>query len=216
MSEIDHRATRRDYVYGKLHREDLAESPTAQLTRWLLDAESSGNFDATAMCLSTASADGRPSARYVLLKHYDERGLCWYTDARSRKGQELAENPWAAITFYWPENDRQVRVSGKIEELPESDAEAYFHQRPLGSRLAAAASEQSHAIESREALEARLEEVRARHPDGDVPRNPAWRGYRLIPDEWEFWQGRESRLHDRFLYLREMETGQWKIQRLMP
>ncbi|MGC9455950.1 MAG: pyridoxamine 5'-phosphate oxidase [Halothiobacillaceae bacterium] len=216
MNEIDHRATRRDYVYGKLQREDLSENPTEQLTRWLLDAESAGNFDATAMCLSTATADGRPSARYVLLKHYDDAGLCWYSDARSRKGQELAENPWAALTFYWPENDRQVRINGSVEELPESMAEQYFKQRPLGSRLAAAASEQSHPIADRAALEQRYQDVQARYPDGDVPRNPAWRGYRLTPESWEFWQGRESRLHDRFLYLREMETGQWRIQRLMP
>jgi len=216
MSEIDHRATRRDFVYGKLNREDLSENPVEQLARWLQEAASRGNFDATAMCLSTATADGRPSARFVLLKHFDEQGLCWYSDSRSRKGQELAENPYAALTFYWPETDRQVRVVGAVKLLPAQDAEAYFNQRPIGSRIAAAASHQSMPIANRKELERRVEAIKARYPEGNVPRNPAWLGYRLVPEEWEFWQGRENRLHDRFLYLREMETKKWKIKRLMP
>jgi len=216
MNEIDHRATRRDYVYGKLNREDLSANPVEQLARWLKEAESRGNFDATAMCLSTATADGRPSARFVLLKHFDEQGLCWYSDSRSRKGQELAENPYAALTFYWPETDRQVRVIGAVKLLPVQDAEAYFNQRPIGSRIAAAASHQSMPIANRKELEQRVEAIKARYPEGNVPRNPAWLGYRLVPEEWEFWQGRENRLHDRFLYLREIETGEWQIKRLMP
>lgn len=212
--EFDHRSTRRDFVFGALRRKDLRPDPAIQLQEWLKAAEAAGNFDATAMCLSTASAQGRPSARYVLLKHLDARGLCFYTDSRSRKGQELAENPFAALTFYWPELDRQVRVTGRVEPLPDADNEAYFNQRPIGSRIAAVASHQSQPIESRAALEARFHEVESRYPAGDVPRNPAWGGYRLIPDEWEFWQGRRSRLHDRFTYTPSSDG--WLIQRLMP
>jgi len=185
------------------------------LARWLQDAEAAGNFDVTAMALATASLTGQPSLRWVLLKHFDARGLCFYTDGRSRKGRELADNPQAALAFYWPENDRQVRVEGRIERLSEADNEAYFNQRPLGSRLAAAASHQSQLLESREDLEACIETLKQQYPAGDVPRNPDWGGYRLLPQVYEFWQGRESRLHDRFTYTRSAADG-WDIQRLMP
>ncbi|ACX96969.1 pyridoxamine 5'-phosphate oxidase [Halothiobacillus neapolitanus] len=214
VGEFDHRATRRDFVFGELHRSDLLADPVLQLEQWLNAAKEAGNFDATAMCLSTATKEGRPSARYVLLKHLDTRGLCFYTDSRSRKGQELAENPFAALTFYWPEMDRQVRVTGRIERLPDADNEAYFNQRPIKSRIAAVASHQSQPIESRAALEERFKAVETEFPEQNVPRNPAWGGYRLMPDEWEFWQGRRSRLHDRFVYTPEGEG--WQVQRLMP
>ncbi len=212
--EIDHRSTRREFLHGELHRHDLLPEPHLLLARWLKDAEAAGNFDVTAMALATATPDGRPSLRWVLLKHFDARGLCFYTDGQSRKGQELAANPRAALAFYWPENDRQVRVEGRIERLPEDDNEAYFRQRPLGSRLAAAASQQSQPIDSRETLEARVAALEQQYPHGDVPRNPHWGGYRLLPEVYEFWQGRASRLHDRFTYTRTAEG--WSIQRLMP
>ncbi|MEW5838545.1 MAG: pyridoxamine 5'-phosphate oxidase [Pseudomonadota bacterium] len=214
MSEIDHRSTRREFLHGELHRADLLPEPHAMLARWLQDAEAAGNFDVTAMALATASLTGQPSLRWVLLKHFDARGLCFYTDGRSRKGRELADNPQASVAFYWPENDRQVRVEGRVERLPEADNEAYFNQRPPGSRLAAAASHQSQPIAARAVLEERLDALRAQYPAGDVPRNPDWGGYRLVPEVYEFWQGRESRLHDRFVYSRSAEG--WDIQRLMP
>lgn len=212
--EYDHRADRRDYLHGELHRRDLAPDPVDQLASWLAAAREAGNFDPTAVCLATASADGWPSARHVLLKHFDARGLCFYTDTRSRKGQDLAANPRAALTFFWSEDDREVRVTGTVERLGDADNEAYFQQRPRGSRLAAITSTQSAPIESREALEARFAEVAARYPEGEVPRNPAWGGYRVVPCEWEFWQGRASRLHDRFVYVRDGDG--WRIDRLMP
>ena len=214
MSEIDHRSTRREFLHGELHRADLLPEPHMMLARWLKDAEAAGNFDVTAMALATASLIGQPSLRWVLLKHFDARGLCFYTDGRSRKGQELADNPQASLAFYWPENDRQVRVEGRVERLPEADNEAYFNQRPLGSRLAAAASHQSQPLASREDLEARIEALKQQFPQGDVPRNPDWGGYRLVPEVYEFWQGRESRLHDRFTYTRTADG--WDIVRLMP
>jgi len=216
-NEYDHRAVRRDFEFGELHREDLNPDPFAQLQNWLDAAAQAGNFDPTAMCLSTTSRDGYPSARYVLLKHFDQRGLCFYTDTRSRKGQELADNPKAALTFYWPELDRQVRVAGVVEPLSAADNEAYFRQRPRKSRISAVASIQSSPIESRKALEDRFAEIEARYAGQDVPRNPAWGGFRVMPAEWEFWQGRRSRLHDRFVYHPQSDSEHpWKITRLMP
>jgi pyridoxamine 5'-phosphate oxidase len=213
--EIDHRSTRREFLHGELHRADLMTQPHEMLARWLKDAEAAGNFDVTAMALATASLTGQPSVRWVLLKHFDARGLCFYTDGRSRKGRELADNPQASLAFYWPENDRQVRIEGRVERLPDADNEAYFKQRLLGSRFSAAVSHQSQPLASREVLEARIVELKQQYPEGDVPRNPDWGGYRLLPEVYEFWQGRVSRLHDRFTYTRTA-TGGWDIQRLMP
>ncbi|OYY73550.1 MAG: pyridoxamine 5'-phosphate oxidase [Gammaproteobacteria bacterium 28-57-27] len=214
LNEIDHRSTRREFLHGELHRADLLPEPHAMLAHWLKDAEAAGNFDVTAMALATASLTGRPSVRWVLLKHFDARGLCFYTDGRSRKGRELADNPQASLAFYWPENDRQVRIEGRVERLPDADNEAYFKQRLLGSRFAAAASHQSQPLASREVLEARIVELKQQYPEGDVPRNPDWGGFRLLPEVYEFWQGRASRLHDRFTYTRT--AAGWEIQRLMP
>jgi pyridoxamine 5'-phosphate oxidase len=167
------------------------------------------------MTLATASADGAPSARIVLLKAFDERGFVFFTDYRSRKGAELEANPRAALVLYWGELDRQVRITGRVGRTSHEDSARYFSSRPLGSRLGAWASHQSRVIPGRAALEADLREVEARFGDGDVPLPEHWGGYRVAPETIEFWQGRESRLHDRIRYSRE-GGGRWRVERLSP
>ncbi|WP_017941770.1 MULTISPECIES: pyridoxamine 5'-phosphate oxidase [unclassified Thioalkalivibrio] len=214
MTTADHRHTRRDYARAELRRSDLRDNPLGLLNDWLEAAREAGNPDPTAMILATADADGQPSARTVLLKHVDAGGLAWYTDSRSRKGQDLNENPRAALLFYWPETERQIRVEGPVSALPGELADEYFHQRPRGSQLAAAASTQSHPVVDRGELEQRVRELEGQYPDGDIPRDPAWIGYRLQPELFEFWQGRPNRLHDRFQYRRVGKD--WEVTRLMP
>ena len=198
-----------------LRRADLAADPLDEFRHWLEAATDSGIEDATAMALATAGEQGAPSVRIVLLKHFDARGYCFYSDYRSRKGAELARNSCASAVFYWRELDRQVRISGHIEKLPAQTSEAYFDSRPEESRLAAAASAQSAPVRDREALELAMAELRARHPGAAPPRPAQWGGYRLCPEEYEFWQGRKGRLHDRFVFVRSGENG-WKVQRLQP
>ncbi|WP_019593259.1 pyridoxamine 5'-phosphate oxidase [Thioalkalivibrio sp. ALM2T] len=214
MSTADHRHTRRDYTRAELRRGDLHQNPLSLLNDWLEAAREAGNPDPTAMILATADADGQPSARTVLLKHVDPEGLAWYTDSRSRKGQDLSENPRAALLFYWPETERQIRVEGPVTALPGDLADTYFHQRPRGSQIAAAASTQSHPVADREELEQRVRSLEQQYPEGDIPRDAAWIGYRLHPELFEFWQGRPNRLHDRFQYHRA--GSDWEITRLMP
>jgi pyridoxamine 5'-phosphate oxidase len=190
------------------HTSSLDPDPLRQFQSWL---EESGGDDRVA--LATASPDGAPSARMVLLKGADERGFVFHTNYESRKGRELAANPRAALLFYWAELGRQVRVEGRVERVTHEESEAYFRTRPRGGQLAAWASAQSEPIESREALEARFAEAAAEH-SGDVPLPPHWGGFRLVPEVYEFWQHRENRLHDRFRYRRE--GGAWLIDRLSP
>ena len=208
-------ATRREYIAPSLHREDLQSDPLMQFSQWMEQALAASPDDATSMTLATASRSGMPSARIVLLKHYDQRGFAWYTDYRSQKGQELAENPQAEIMFYWYGLERQVRIQGQVKKLSQADGEKYFNERPVGSRLSAAASRQSHPIENRDALEQAVEKLEQAYPNGDVPHPAEWGGYVLIPSRFEFWQGRESRLHDRFQYDQDT-NGNWKIERLQP
>ncbi len=216
MSESDHRDARRDYAAHSLSRAQLRDDPLAQFRSWLEAAVAAGLKDATAMTLATCDAAGQPSLRTVLLKHCDADGFCWYSDYRSQKGRELAANPRAALLFYWREFDRQVRINGNVELLDAASADEYFQQRPAGSRFAAATSCQSQPVDSRATLEARITALRSAHPQGDVPRPEQWGGYRLRPQSFEFWQGRENRLHDRFRYTCAAAGERWMIERLQP
>lgn len=206
---------RRDYVFGGLHEGDAADDPTDQFSRWWDEALAAEIPDANAMVLATADADGNPAGRVVLLKGFDERGWVFFTNYASRKGRELADRPRACLVFYWSPLDRQVRLSGPIRKVSAEESDAYFATRPPGSRTAAAAAVQSEPIPDRATLERRVAEVEAEHPNGTVPRPPDWGGYRLTPDEAEFWQGRPNRLHDRLLYEKHPD-GTWRRERLAP
>lgn len=210
----DLKAVRREYFGEELDLGGIAADPCEQFRRWLNQHREQDSINATTMVLATAAADGCPSARVVLLKHFDSQGFCWYTDYRSQKGRELGENPQAELLFYWPELERQVRVWGRVERLDRDAAESYFAERPLGSKLSAAASVQSAVVTSRQALEQKVVELAERCQGGDVPCPEQWGGYRLIPERYEFWQGRENRLHDRLVYSQQLDG--WHIVRLSP
>ncbi|HUV20412.1 MAG TPA: pyridoxamine 5'-phosphate oxidase [Gammaproteobacteria bacterium] len=213
-TEMDLTDVRREYESHGLTRKEMDPDPFVQFGRWLQRARDLELLDATAMTLATASIDARPSARIVLLKHFDDDGFCWYTDSRSQKGRELEANPLAALLFHWRDLSRQVRVHGAVARLPTEEADQYFMMRPEGSRFSAAASQQSAVIEGRSSLEGEVLRLRAAYPDGDVPRPPAWLGYRLVPDYFEFWQGQDNRLHDRIVY--QPAGDGWIMQRISP
>jgi pyridoxamine 5'-phosphate oxidase len=205
---------RREYTRRGLTEADADADPLLQFRAWFDQARAAGALDADAMVLATATPDGRPSARVVLLKGLDERGFAFFTNYHSRKGRELAANPRAALNFYWPELERQVRAEGAVETMTPAESDAYFRIRPRDSQLGAWASPQSELLADRAELEARLAEVAARFAGGEVPRPPHWGGCRLVPEAVEFWQGRPGRLHDRLLYTRT--PGGWRRQRLAP
>jgi pyridoxamine 5'-phosphate oxidase len=193
---------------------DLDRDPLAQFGRWYDDARAASGFDADAVAVATATPDGRPSARMVLLKGFDEAGLVFFTNYGSRKGSELEANPRAALLFHWPESGRQVRVEGPVERLPREQSMEYARSRPRQSQLSALASPQSRPVPSREWLEQRVVELDAEHPGKQLPVRDEWGGYRVRPEAWEFWQHRDNRLHDRFRYL-PAQAG-WRIERLGP
>ncbi|MCM5527799.1 pyridoxamine 5'-phosphate oxidase [Parasegetibacter sp. NRK P23] len=206
---------RKDYKLRSLAETDVAADAVAQFGRWWEEAVASQIDEVNAMTLATASADGVPSARIVLLKGYDEKGFTFFTNYESFKGQQLGENPRACLVFFWKELERQVRITGIIEKVSQKESEEYFISRPQGSRLGAWASPQSQVIPNREWLETKEAELKAIYGDNDVPKPPHWGGYRLKPIVVEFWQGRASRLHDRIQYTLQDE-GAWKIERLAP
>ncbi|MFN8207628.1 MAG: pyridoxamine 5'-phosphate oxidase [Bacteroidales bacterium] len=205
---------RRNYSLGRLEESEVPSSPFLLFNAWLSEALKSVEKDPTAMILSTATPEGAPSSRVVLLKDAGEKGFTFFTNYDSRKGRELHVNPSAALLFFWPSLERQVRIEGQVERLEESDSDAYYHSRPLENRLAAWASPQSRVIPGRKTLEDRVVHTQLRFSSQQVPRPPHWGGYVLNPFRIEFWQGRESRLHDRLLYTREGNS--WKIARLAP
>jgi pyridoxamine 5'-phosphate oxidase len=200
-----------------LLEEDVDPDPIVQFGRWYQDAEAHGVLQPEAMIVATATPDGRPSARAVLLRGFDERGFRFFTNLRSRKGRELDANPHAAVLFHWPEVQRQVRATGSVERVSEEESDTYWHNRPRASRVSAWASAQSEPIGSREELEARAARIEERFAaaDGDVPRPSFWGGYRLVPADVEFWQHRENRFHDRLRYTRARDNT-WTIDRLQP
>lgn len=210
---LDLTAVREEYQNEGLHRADLRADPIEQFRAWYAEWEAVDPFDPAAVALATATPDGRPSVRFVLVRKVDH-GFCFFTDTTSRKGEELAANPQAALCFGWLALARQVRVVGTVERLTAEEVDAYWLARPHGSRISAAASAQSQPIADRTALVARRDEVAAAVGDGPVERPEGWGGYRLLPEEVEVWQGRADRLHDRFVYRRAGDA--WSLQRLMP
>jgi pyridoxamine 5'-phosphate oxidase len=206
---------RTEYARAGLDERDADPSPFKQLERWLRDAIDAGHPEPTAMLLATATPDGAPAARVVLLKGIDLGGLVFFTSYESDKGRALAQNPRASAVFHWVLLERQVRVTGSVSKVSREESEAYYRSRPRESQLGAWASRQSAVIAGREELEALLADVRARFGEGEVPCPPTWGGYRLVIDELELWQGRPSRLHDRLRYTRISEAG-WRIDRLSP
>ena len=205
---------RRDYARATLHERDVDPDPVRQFERWFAEAQRAEVVEPNAMTLATADAEGRPSARVVLLKGVDERGFVFYSDYRSRKGAELTANPHAALVLYWAELERQVRITGSVRQVAVEESEAYYRSRPIGSRVGAWASHQSQPLADRAVLEQRWTELAAEFAEREPPLPPHWGGYRVEPHEVEFWQGRSSRLHDRIVYHRG--GGGWERVRLSP
>jgi len=205
---------RQEYGERGLRKADVVADPLEQFARWFEEARAAPILEPNGMTLATVDASGQPSARTVLLKGIDRRGLAFYTNLESRKARELAANPKAALLFWWPAQGRQVRFEGVIERVDDAEADAYFASRPRGSQIGAWASAQSTVVADRAALEAAEREIAARFEGGAVPRPPFWGGFRLVPERVEFWQGRLNRLHDRLRYTRRGDG--WELERLAP
>jgi pyridoxamine 5'-phosphate oxidase len=205
----------REQAIAGLREQELPADPIEQFRLWFEMAQAAGLPQPEAMTLATATPDGRPSARIVLLKRVDEQGFLFFTNYESRKGRELGVNPRAALVFFWSPLHRQVRVEGPVEVASAAESDIYFQSRPRGSQLGALASRQSEVITGRDVLEGRVEALRRRYAGDSIPRPACWGGYRVVPLEVEFWQGQEDRLHDRLRY-RRTEDGRWQIERLSP
>ncbi len=205
---------RKEYSKGKLTEKSVSANPFEQFGKWMDEVMRSAVPEPTAMMLSTVSPDGRPSSRVVLLKGFDANGFVFFTNYKSRKGRELADNPNAVVHFFWPELERQVNISGCAVMVSPEESDEYFRSRPFDSRVGAWASKQSEPIASRMVLVKRVATLVVKYASGSVPRPPHWGGYRLVPDRFEFWQGRPSRLHDRICY--ELNGDNWEISRLSP
>jgi pyridoxamine 5'-phosphate oxidase len=206
---------RKDHSRARLLEEEADPDPIRQFVAWFDEAAQSGVAESNAMALATATLDGSPSVRMVLLRGVDARGFTFFTNYDSRKARELEANPHAAVVFFWHELERQVRAEGRIERTSSAESDDYFRTRPKGARLGAWASPQSAVIAGREVLDAEFRGLESRYPDDTVPRPANWGGYRLVPQSIEFWQGRPNRLHDRLRYTRR-EQGGWLIERLAP
>lgn len=207
---------RRDYQQNGLREEDLVADPIRQFQVWMDVAIAAELPEPNAMTLATATLDGRPSARMVLLKEIDQTGFVFFTNYLSRKGQEIAANPFVALVVFWVELERQIRVEGRIAPLAAAASDAYFHSRPRGSQLGSAASPQSQVVTSRDDLEQRVQHLSDQYPEQIIPRPSHWGGYHVTPATIEFWQGRTNRLHDRLRYRRATEADPWQIERLAP
>ena len=215
---MEPRAThaRKEYEQATLDETTVAPDPIRQFSAWYDEAVAAGVPEPEAMTLATATPAGRPSARVVLLRGFDARGFCFYTNYGSHKGRELTANPHAALTFHWPDLERQIRIEGRVEQTTAAESDEYFRTRPSTSRIGAWSSPQSEVISDRGSLEALFARFRADHPDDSaIPRPPNWGGFRVVPERIEFWQGRPSRLHDRLRFRRDAD-GAWVLERLAP